>query len=475
MYMRYYFILGCLLLALTSTAQIKHPSKIKLEVKGMENKEVMLGYHFGKTQYISDTVMTDSKGRVTFDGERPRGIYLLVDADTKKYFEFLVVEPEVSLQCDFNDAVGTMKALRSKENALHYEYIAGLNKFREEVKPINEQLEKLKGKEDKTSIADREQLQAKLAVVDTKVVKFRKSFQEQHPNSFVAKFIRTSTDPIVEECPEGMESKECKTYQWRKYKAAYLKELDFNDQRMIYTPIYEQRMMYYLDKLCIQHPDTLIEEVNWIIGQLDKESKFTYQYVASTLLNKYVKSKVMGMDKVATNVANQCYCPDKAWWKPEDELKEFCEKYKVYGELVLGKEAPNLILRDTSETWHALHRFEKDFTILVFWDPGCGHCKELMGELKEFYKEYKAKGVGIFAVSTVHKNQEWLTYLRDNEFPADWIQVSDSPEYPDRFRSTYDIRNTPVVYVLDKDKKIIGKRIDPPAIKELIDFELGKK
>lgn len=41
----------------------------------------------------------------------------------------------------------------------------------------------------------------------------------------------------------------------------------------------------------------------------------------------------------------------------------------------------------------------------------------------------------------------------------DWINTTD-PEHKSRFRIIYDVKTTPQVYILDKDKRILTKKIE---------------
>ena len=43
-------------------------------------------------------------------------------------------------------------------------------------------------------------------------------------------------------------------------------------------------------------------------------------------------------------------------------------------------------------------------------------------------------------------------------------------EYYTDFKNTFDVYATPVVYVLDKDKKIIAKRLPVEQIEDFVDF-----
>ena len=84
--------------------------------------------------------------------------------------------------------------------------------------------------------------------------------------------------------------------------------------------------------------------------------------------------------------------------------------------------------------------------------------------------------VEIFGVNTTQEFELWKKFIIDNDL--NWINVHD-PHGITRFKSKYDIYSTPVVYVLDKDKKIIAKRIGVEQLEEFFkqmkDLELKKK
>ena len=68
-----------------------------------------------------------------------------------------------------------------------------------------------------------------------------------------------------------------------------------------------------------------------------------------------------------------------------------------------------------------------------------------------------------------------------------WINVSDNPEINKNaakyihlttleslnFRDTYDIFSTPQVYLLDKDKKILAKKLSAEQLDDIISDKLG--
>ncbi|MDD2550007.1 MAG: hypothetical protein PHD00_07925 [Bacteroidales bacterium] len=62
-------------------------------------------------------------------------------------------------------------------------------------------------------------------------------------------------------------------------------------------------------------------------------------------------------------------------------------------------------------------------------------------------------------------------YIEKNEL--DWINVWD-PMRTTNYHKLYDIYSTPVIYVLDKDKKIIAKRIGIESLERFIEEEIDK-
>ena len=115
-----------------------------------------------------------------------------------------------------------------------------------------------------------------------------------------------------------------------------------------------------------------------------------------------------------------------------------------------------------------MHQIEAEYLILIFYEPSCGHCKKVIPKLYDIYEKYKGKNVKVFALYTQGKKEEWTEFIEEKKL--DWINVYD-PYYISNFRDLYDIYSTPVIYMLDKDKKIVAKRL---AIEDIEDF-LSKK
>jgi peroxiredoxin len=133
--------------------------------------------------------------------------------------------------------------------------------------------------------------------------------------------------------------------------------------------------------------------------------------------------------------------------------------------LLLGEPAPNMILIDTTEKLTSLYSLKAKYTLVLFWDYDCGICKREITELKKLYAENQL-GMEVFAVSVNGDLAKWKKAINDHQMP--WINVNGTRSATPDFHDLYDIHGTPVLYLLDSDKKIVAKRIGAEQIPDLI-------
>jgi hypothetical protein len=69
--------------------------------------------------------------------------------------------------------------------------------------------------------------------------------------------------------------------------------------------------------------------------------------------------------------------------------------------------------------------------------------------------------------------KEWTDFLTEDKL-YDWVNAWD-PTRDSHYWEFYDTSVTPGVYLLDKDKKIIAKKIDAKSLDKILDFEINGK
>ncbi len=444
--------------------------EIKVHINGLGDSTIYLGNHYGEKQYVRDTVKCDHNGWATFKGNDtlPGGIYLIV-LPGKTYFEIIVSEQKFTIETDTVDYVQNMKITGSLENKLfndHQRYIMEKTKASQQLKI---RMEMNKNNADSTA-----EIKKQVAQMDKDVKDYRIKIMSEYPKTFMAKIIYTMQEPDVPEAPKDDKGNIIdSSFQFKYYKAHFLDNVDFSDERLLRTPIFQGKIKTYTQQLTVPFPDSIIVSVDTIIERA-RANKEVFKYCVATLANFYETSNIMGYDKVFVHIAEKYYLTKDAFWADSTLKAKIHERVMKIKPNILGEPAHDLAMPDTSLKMHTLYGIKAKYTVLVFWDPTCSHCKIEVPKLCHYYDSVKTKGLSIevFAIGIESDIELWKKFIRDNKL--DWINVSDLYNQTN-FRSYYDIYSTPVIYLLDDQKHIIAKRLDTDKIRDFINNAEKKK
>jgi len=429
--------------------------ELTFKVKGMENKSVYLGYHLNDKQYIKDTAQADSKGKIVFRGKEPLegGIYLFI-THNKKYFEFLVDKDKQKFIIE-NDTLNFLNNFAT-DHTLNQDFISYQKKLAtvsKEVDPYSKAFMRIKDdvtKKDSLTI-----LRKKISIYDDEIKNYKLQYIESHPDYLLSNIIKMTLDIAIPEPPILPDGHRDSTFPYRYYKWHAFDNIDLNDSRLIRTPILGAKIKTYFEKTLIQHPDTIIPYADyWIDKTKDKDM---YKYMVQTITNSFETSKVMGMDAAAIYMYKKYYQSGKAWWADSILIAKINKEVKSKEPLLIGKVAPNLILKDTSGVAINMHTLKSKYILLVFWSPDCGHCKKELPFIVDLYPKLKAAGIEVYAATPEIDEKEWKKGINTLKLP--FINVADIERH-NYFRAIYDIKYTPMIYFLDENRVIRGKRLD---------------
>jgi thiol-disulfide isomerase/thioredoxin len=192
----------------------------------------------------------------------------------------------------------------------------------------------------------------------------------------------------------------------------------------------------------------------------------TFQYTSVYLFNHFRESTIMGHDAVIVNIADEVYLSGKADWASEEFITNLRRDVDKIRPSLIGNKAINLTMETYKHGIQALEFINAEYIVLYFWEPDCGHCKEATPILRDFYGRQKQNGVEVFSVCTQPDRVAWEKYINDNQLT--WINGWD-PERSTHYDFFYNIVSTPTVFILDKDKRIIAKRLPVENIEAFID------
>ncbi|PKR80764.1 hypothetical protein CW751_08310 [Brumimicrobium salinarum] len=465
---------------------------LTFKVTGIKDTTVHLVKYVGSKLYYADTAqLVNSK--VTFDGSKQDPGIMALLLPGQRYFEFIHNNEKVHIETKSPNYVDHMVVKSSKENKIFLDYIRFMKRSRETAEGFQSKLSNIEDKNSKEA----KELKNKVNEVGDKVKAYQNKVVKDNPNTLAAAIIKMSTDLEIPESPKDENGDPInENFSYEYYRDHYFDHIDLTDDRLVNTPLLQNKIEYYYSKkMLLQHPDTLIKYIHPIVDELD-ESSMMYRFFVTNITSHFEKSKIMGMDKVSNYMINRYYCATndqgeyKGHWMEKEKLDELCKDTKKRLRLVQGEIPPNLILPDsTNQKWYNLYETEADYTILYFWDPGCGHCKTVTPKLETLYSEkFKARNVEIFAVgkATGDDFEDWKKFIKDKglsfinvgitrdiynqakENPRSLIPSKTTLESIN-YQDTYDIYSTPRVWILDKDKKIIAKSLSIGQIERLID------
>lgn len=136
--------------------------------------------------------------------------------------------------------------------------------------------------------------------------------------------------------------------------------------------------------------------------------------------------------------------------RPADRLKQACKNRP-------GMTAPDFTYVTPTGAKGRMTEVKADYTLLFFYDPDCSNCrmyeKELAGN-PAFVELQQTGRLHVLAVYTDENKEEWLQ--KAEQMPPGWI-VGWNEQGDIYGKQLYEIRATPTMYLLDKQKKIILK------------------
>jgi thiol-disulfide isomerase/thioredoxin len=426
--------------------------RIEVAIQNFKGDTLKLGYYFGKSQYLKDTALLD-QGKFVFEGTEalPPGVYLIVIPPDNKFVHVLISEEQqrFSVSIDLDQIVASAKFKGSTENEIYYDYLRELEKRR----PRAEELKKLMVEDS----LKKETYQAELAVIDKEVEKVQADVLKKYPDTFTAMLIKANQELDVPDYTDlTEEARKIKQYEY--YRAHYFDHFSLNDPRAMRSGLMHQKIDFFLQKLTYQVPDSQSVAMDYLLGLMNNNPE-AFQYYLVHFLNESAKSKRMGMDAVYVHLIDKYYAKGAATWMEKEQLDKIIAQAETLRPILIGKTAPDMLFYKEDGTSVSIHSIKAEYTVLFFWDPECGHCKKSIPSIIEFYKNYKDKGVELLAICTktgADISSCWST-IKERGMDI-WVNAADQ-YLRNRYKTIYDVKTTPQIFILDKDKKIIVKKI----------------
>lgn len=468
---RYLFILAATFLSAAAHAQ---NYKVTLETSQYKSGIAYLTYHMGKNLNVEDSAAVTSKGIAIFSGKRtlPAGIYALVLPGKSKSVDFLIdKEQQITIKIDTIDLLSKTVVSGSPANVL-------LQQYQKNIASKAQLLDaEKKAYSVATTKADSSLHETNYNKLNKELNDYRENIIKTQPNSMMAALLTAMKDPIVLNNKPKTHNDSLQNYYY--YKTHYWDGVTFMDERIIRTPFFLPKLERYYRELMVPEADSIIKEADYQL-LLARSSPEMYKFLLNWLTDEYISPKYMGQDAVFVHLFEKYHSKGVSNWLNEKQMETISRRAYMLMANLIGAKAADLEMLDTAGKSSPLYNVSADYTVVVFWDPTCGHCKEEIPRIDSVYRaNWKTHGVKMYGVLSADTKedlkQEWLKYIRVHNL-GDWVNVYQTKEIETAistaqrpgYRQLYDVTLTPTIYLLDKDKHIIAKKLTWQQLDELL-------
>ena len=437
--------------------------KITITIKDSEDTIMYLAHYYGDKTYLDDTASI-KKGKFVFDGDTllHGGIYIIAGQKNNRYFELIVdKEQRFSVTTDVSNIIEDISFKNSDDNTLFYQYVRYNTSKHKEIGKLRNKLSRFADMPDSVKV-----ISEQIDTINKQLGDYKLDFIKEHPDSFISVLFNAMWEPDPQDIPILENGREDSIFVYQYYKQHYWDKFDLTDDRMLHTPLYNNKLKKYFEQVLYQEPDTIINEADKLIAKTEP-SKEMFKYTVWWLTYKFETSKVMGFDRIFVHMVDTYYATGKAFWAAPTVIKSITERATALRPILLGETAPEMILIDTSNNFTSLHHTEAEYLIVLFYEYGCGHCKKEIKEMKKWTDsvDYDLK---VFAVCTDTSLVKWKKFIKDYKI-TDWINVNGTRSVTADYHDLYDVNMTPTIFLLDDKKKIIAKKLKTEQLRPFLE------
>lgn len=468
-------MIACLL---SCAAAIKSQGyQVTLQASNFKSGLAYLTYYYGANINIQDSAVVNSRGIAIFKGDKPLppGIYSIVFPGKSKLLDFFVDKEQVTvIKADTTDLLNKTVISGSKENVLFREY----QKY---IAVKGKELQREQQAYNTSATKDDSVLHQKAyTALNNELNQYRENVIKDHPGSMLATLFQSMKSPAVLIAKPATRDDSIANYEY--YKKHYWDGITFMDDRVIRTPFFVPKVEKYFREVLVPAPDSIIKEADYLL-LLARTSTNMYQFLLNWLTDEYIYPKYMGQDAVFVHLFEKYHSKGISSWLNEKQLTTISNRAYMLMSNLIGEKAADLDMVDSTGKPFHLYQVVADYVIVCFWDPTCGHCREEVPRLDSFYEaRWKKQGVKVYAVLSENEKAKWLEFIREKHLNG-WIHVYQTEESKKEeaasqkasYRQLYDVTQTPTIYLLDKEKRIIAKKLSVQQIDDMLQVKFSNK
>jgi peroxiredoxin len=423
----------------------------------------LISFYQGQN-YRLDSAAVDANGHMVFDHTEPyRSCFAYAVFPDQSNLQLLIDEDQqFKMTTNKNNIVGAMKVEGSLENQLLYKNL----QFEASLQPkfaANSSARKALPANDpkvKQLLKERDEL------IDLRANTLNKMFEE-NPNSFFTSFKRAGQNPNLKLSDFEDSNGNLDTAAWvYNYRKAFWDGTNFLDERLMNTPVISNKLKKYIKEYTPQHPDSIKQAASHLVDKTLNSPEY-FKYFANWITLQYdpKESTLMDPQAVYVHMIQNYFTKERAFWSQPAEVQGLQMRAYEMAQSLLGQKAPEVEAPSYSGGLKTIYDLKKDYIIVYMYNPTCEHCQKESPKLVEFYKTHKNE-VDVYGIAIDTDDKEWRDYVKKTGMDA-WTNVFDPTNKS--IYAKYFVDVTPELYLLNKDRIIIGKNLKVDQVQTMID------
>lgn len=443
-----------------SSGDLENPD-ISMQIQNMQAGDAFLIGTFSGRNFRVDSTSIDASGNLRFKSNDPLtpGLYFIVLPDGSNFQLLMDKDQTMSISTNAQDFTATTVVEGNIDTKLLHENFKYERDYRAQLDPVNAQLKShAEGSQQHKTLK-----QQQAAIAEKRNADLEKIFK-QYPNSLYTVFKKAGQNPLVLDFfkPDSSPDLGKQIYAYRN---SFWDNVDFSDLRLLYTPVVSNKLNKYVHQLTTQDPDSIINASDFLINKvLDKPEYYKYIVNHIALAYEPTKSTLMDAEKVYVHMLQKYFTTERAVWADPASIQGLQQRaFEMAGSLT-GLKGPDVSTTDFNGKEKSIYEMTADYIVVYLYAPTCEHCQEQTPKLITLYNQTKRSDLDVYSIAIDTNDKEWRDYVKKTGMPFTAV-------YDPTNRSIYAkyyVDVTPEVYVLNKERIIIGKNLKIDQIQEVI-------
>jgi len=477
MKIKYFLVL--LAFAAMSSCTAKQGYEIKISSNDLRGDTVTLAHYKMGTLINNDSIAVDKNGNGVFKGSEPlkEGCYVLYLKDGS-YVDVLVGKDQrFSVQLDTLNMPDNVRFSGASQTEDFYDYTMLFFKNKQEI-------DKIIAKAQANTNSDIEAIKKEIEAKQSEVTSMKEKLLKDYDGEMISVFLKGYEVPQPGELsvPDGCSNPDSvrAAMYYAYFRDNFLNNIDLADERSYYTPYIRQRIDTYLNKVLVQQYDSIIPQALKMVERSTPNdsafqimTSYMLRYATNYDLPGFLDMRhIMGIDNLIVELADRYYLNGKAFWADSATIAKLTKEAGKIRNCQIGKPAANIPFATLDGKYDSLYNYcGTVFTVVVFYEPDCGHCQQRLPIISQFYKEYekdeRVKVVAVCMKDTKAEIESFINFYKTSNITNVW-----DPERISEYWTMFDTSETPMIYILDAGHRIEAKNLEPEQLYGVAAFKL---